>query len=48
MSIAYDIITNKHGGELNFISEFGIGTTFKIKLPIRKVDTDTVDSFVNF
>lgn len=47
MSIAYDIITNKHSGEINFISEYGMGTTFKIKLPIRKVDTDTVDSFVN-
>ncbi|GAU76931.1 sensor histidine kinase [Fusibacter sp. 3D3] len=47
MSIAYDIITNKHGGEISFISEYGLGTTFKIKIPIRKVDVDTVDEFMN-
>ncbi|MBF4693724.1 sensor histidine kinase [Fusibacter ferrireducens] len=47
MSIAYDIITNKHGGEISFISEYGMGTTFKIKIPIRKVDADTVDEYLN-
>lgn len=47
MSIAYDIITNKHGGEISFISEYGMGTTFKIKIPIRKVDVDIVDEYIN-
>ncbi len=47
MSIAYDIITNKHGGELTFISEYGMGTTFKIKLPICKVESCVARDFIN-
>lgn len=32
LSYVYDIV-KKHGGEINVTSEFGKGTTFKIKLP---------------
>lgn len=35
LSISYDIIVNKHGGELAFESQEGVGTTFIIKLPIQ-------------
>lgn len=34
LSISYEII-KKHGGELSFRSEFGQGTTFTVKLPLR-------------
>jgi PAS domain S-box-containing protein len=34
LSIVHDIIVNKHGGSLSVESEYGKGTTFKIKLPI--------------
>jgi two-component system, NtrC family, sensor kinase len=34
LSIAYDIIVTKHKGEIDVKSEVGIGTTFKITLPI--------------
>lgn len=33
LSISYDIITNKHGGELLVKSTKGVGSTFTIKLP---------------
>ncbi|MCE5286779.1 MAG: GAF domain-containing protein [Pelosinus sp.] len=33
LSISYDIIVNKHQGEISFITELGKGTTFIIKLP---------------
>ncbi len=36
MSISYQIITEKHGGELTFISNVGQGTTFVINIPIRQ------------
>lgn len=32
LTIAYDIITNKHGGTLDVTSELGVGTTFVITL----------------
>jgi signal transduction histidine kinase len=34
LNICYDIIVNKHKGDLIFESEVGVGTTFKIKLPL--------------
>ncbi|MGB7084725.1 MAG: HAMP domain-containing sensor histidine kinase, partial [Phormidesmis sp.] len=34
MSISYQIITEKHGGELTFTSEVGRGTEFVIDIPI--------------
>jgi signal transduction histidine kinase len=36
LSIAYDIIVNKHGGNIGVVSEVGKGTIFTIKLPIQK------------
>ncbi|KAF0196172.1 MAG: multi-sensor signal transduction histidine kinase [Bacillota bacterium] len=34
LSISYDIIVNKHKGQISVVSSPGIGTTFKIKLPV--------------
>ncbi len=34
LAIAYDIVVNKHGGQLEFSSSLGMGTTFIIRLPI--------------
>lgn len=36
MSIAYQIVTERHNGSLNCRSEEGCGTTFAIRLPIRQ------------
>ncbi len=33
LSIAYDIIVNKHQGRLDFTSKTGQGTSFKVYLP---------------
>lgn len=35
LSIAYDIVVNKHKGKIDVINNFGIGTTFNITLPIN-------------
>jgi two-component system NtrC family sensor kinase len=35
LSIAYDIIVNKHNGEINIETEDGAGTDFIIRLPIQ-------------
>jgi signal transduction histidine kinase len=34
LAISYQIISEKHGGQLNFISDLGVGTEFEILLPI--------------
>ncbi len=34
LAIAYDIVVNKHGGELWFDTQAGAGTTFHIRLPL--------------
>jgi PAS domain S-box-containing protein len=36
LSISYPVVVEKHGGELFFETEEGIGTTFIIKLPFRR------------
>ena len=36
LSIAYDIIFNKHNGKIEVESEVGKGTTFTIKLPMKR------------
>lgn len=38
LTIAHDIVINKHGGSLDVDSEYGLGTTFTIKIPIRHQD----------
>ncbi len=35
LNISYDIIVNKHKGDLSFVSKMGAGTVFKIKLPLH-------------
>jgi two-component system, NtrC family, sensor kinase len=42
MSISYQIVTEKHGGQLKFFSTLGEGTEFSIKIPVRhKIDRDS-------
>jgi signal transduction histidine kinase len=36
LSISYQIITEKHGGELKCFSAVGVGTEFWIKIPVRQ------------
>lgn len=36
LAIAYDVVTHKHGGTLSFNTKVGVGTTFTIRLPIKK------------
>jgi PAS domain S-box-containing protein len=36
LSIAYDVIKRRHGGELTFTTEMGVGTTFCIRLPLQR------------
>lgn len=48
LSIAYDVIVNKHDGELYFESMEGQGTTFFIKLPVKHVESATIDEFINY
>ena len=40
LAIVKDIIENKHHGSVEFQSEVGIGTTFRIKLPIEGDESD--------
>lgn len=40
MSISYQIITEKHGGQLTFTSEVGKGTEFVIEIPLSQPDID--------
>ena len=47
LSIAYDVIVNKHNGEIGIDSKDGSGTTLLIKLPIKHVDISTVNEFMN-
>ncbi|MBI1933844.1 MAG: PAS domain S-box protein [Ignavibacteriales bacterium] len=37
LSIAYDIIVEKHQGNIEVESEIGIGSTFKISLPVQDI-----------
>ena len=39
MSISYQIVTEKHGGQLTFSSQIGQGTEFCISIPIQKRNT---------
>lgn len=36
LSIAYDIVVNKHKGKIDVINDYGKGTTFNITLPINQ------------
>ena len=34
LTLAYNVIVERHGGEITFESEVGVGTTFIIRLPL--------------
>ncbi|MDK2956823.1 MAG: two-component system, NtrC family, sensor kinase, partial [Desulfovibrionales bacterium] len=38
LAIAYDVIVNKHGGDIQFHTEENVGTTFVIRLPYAEGD----------
>ncbi|MEM1097305.1 MAG: ATP-binding protein [Planctomycetota bacterium] len=38
LAIAHRVVTEQHGGTLEFVSKLNVGTTFTIRLPIRGVD----------
>lgn len=40
MSISYQIVTEKHGGNLTFTSKVGRGTEFAIEIPLEQPDMD--------
>lgn len=40
LSICYDIVVNKHEGEMNVESSLGEGTKFIIELPIKHIDDE--------
>ena len=54
LSIAYQIITNTHHGEIDFQTDLGVGTTFIIRLPLNKVEDGQkvtapgIDTSVNY
>ena len=39
LSIARSIVVDRHGGELSFESEVGVGTTFHVRLPVRATES---------
>jgi|GEM_PF-3396209 len=44
LNISYDIVVNKHKGDLSFVSNPGVGTVFKIKLPLDISARNTSDA----
>jgi len=36
LSIVRNVVVKGHGGELDFVTEVGIGTTFYVRLPVRR------------
>jgi two-component system, NtrC family, sensor kinase len=46
LSVSYDIIVNKHQGQIFTESEIGKGATFTIKLPIHSAPSEPVDDLV--
>lgn len=44
LNISYDIIVNKHKGDLSFVSKLGVGTTFSIKLPLHDESSNITEN----
>ncbi len=42
LSITYDIIVKKHNGEILVESKYGEGAKFVIKLPIKRIEKDSI------
>lgn len=40
LAIARSIVVEQHGGEIDFTSTFGAGTTFRIRIPLELVEAD--------
>jgi signal transduction histidine kinase len=47
LSIAYDIVVNRHCGTLQFETAPKEGSLFKIRLPVRSIDRSIRDEFAN-
>ena len=43
LNIAYDIVVNKHKGDLSFTSKMGVGTVFKVKLPLTNISNSSAE-----
>ena len=44
LSISYQIIVEKHKGSLKCLSHWGIGTEFRIEIPLRQSSPDVAPS----
>lgn len=44
LNISYDIIVNKHKGDLSFVSKMGVGTVFSIKLPLNDLANNITEN----
>lgn len=42
LSIAYNVVVNKHGGSITFETQEGVGTTFHIRLPLTTVTQEEI------
>lgn len=42
LAITYNIIVEKHGGELQVESEVGVGTTFRVRIPLTAASSDDI------
>ncbi len=42
LAITYNIIVEKHDGELTFDSEVGVGTTFRVRIPLTATHSDDI------
>ncbi len=39
LAISYDVVTRKHGGSLTFATILGKGTTFTVRLPVKRANS---------